>query len=87
VIRILGQHAEEIKCEPDAKSSAVPDTCEHLDAAADAAEPDPRTPGHCEACKEDGIHAWAMLRFQPAPARRRTLQADRSSGDEIRRAG
>jgi uncharacterized UBP type Zn finger protein len=49
--------------ERDAKSAALPDSCEHLDAAARVAAPDPRTPGHCEDCKEDGIHAWAHLRM------------------------
>ncbi|WP_099039582.1 UBP-type zinc finger domain-containing protein [Mycobacterium neglectum] len=41
----------------------VPETCEHLEAAIDAAEPNPSTPGHCEDCKEDGKDAWAHLRM------------------------
>ena len=45
---------------PDTKA---PETCEHLEAAIDAAEPDPRTPGHCEDCRQDGRDAWAHLRM------------------------
>jgi uncharacterized UBP type Zn finger protein len=47
----------------DARASTVPHTCEHLAAAADAPEPQPRTPGHCQDCKEDGQDAWAHLRM------------------------
>ena len=47
----------------DADTAAVPDTCEHLQAAADAPDPEPRTPAHCEECEEDGKDAWAHLRM------------------------
>jgi uncharacterized UBP type Zn finger protein len=47
----------------DTSSTEVPYTCEHLEAAGDAAEPEPRTPGRCEECKEDGKDAWAHLRM------------------------
>jgi hypothetical protein len=40
-----------------------PTRVKHLDAAVRAAEPDPRTQGHCEDCREDGIHAGAHLRM------------------------
>jgi uncharacterized UBP type Zn finger protein len=46
-----------------ANSTAIADTCEHLEAAAEAAEPEPRTPAHCQDCKEDGKDAWAHLRM------------------------
>jgi uncharacterized UBP type Zn finger protein len=54
--------------EREVKTSEVPktkatETCEHLEAAVGAAEPNPRTPGHCEDCKEDGKDAWAHLRM------------------------
>jgi uncharacterized UBP type Zn finger protein len=49
--------------EREVKTATVPKTCEHLEAAVDAAEPNPRTPGHCEDCKEDGKDAWAHLRM------------------------
>jgi hypothetical protein len=49
--------------EREARTSAVPDTCEHLDIAIDAAEPDLRTPGHCEDRIQDGKDAWAHLRM------------------------
>ncbi len=37
-------------------------TCEHLAAAADAAEPEPQTPGRCQGCAELGESTWAHLR-------------------------
>jgi uncharacterized UBP type Zn finger protein len=45
----------------DARSTTVPETCEHL--AADVAEPEPLTPGRCQECTEDGQNAWAHLRM------------------------
>ncbi|MCT7658673.1 UBP-type zinc finger domain-containing protein [Mycobacterium deserti] len=46
-----------------ASAPADPQTCEHLVAADEAADPRPLTPGHCQDCKEDGTDAWAHLRM------------------------
>jgi uncharacterized UBP type Zn finger protein len=43
--------------------NAPPKTCEHLSAAADAAEPEPLTPGRCQECYELGESTWAHLRM------------------------
>ena len=98
VIRILGQHAEEITRARCAVRRG-PRTCEHLDAAAILAEPEPRTPGTLRGLQggrrehvgtpADVPDLWArrLLRLQPAPARQRTLPADRTSGDALRRTG
>jgi len=47
--------------EREQNSSAVSETCDHL--AADIAEPEPRTPGKCQACDELGEDTWAHLRM------------------------
>jgi uncharacterized UBP type Zn finger protein len=41
----------------------APALCEHLGAAADADEPQPRTPGRCEDCAKIGEDTWAHLRM------------------------
>jgi uncharacterized UBP type Zn finger protein len=43
--------------------NSSPQTCEHLAAAVDAAEPDALTPGRCAECAEDGDDTWAHLRM------------------------
>jgi uncharacterized UBP type Zn finger protein len=47
----------------ETRSSAVPDTCEHLATASDSAEVQPVTPGRCAQCIDDGQGAWAHLRM------------------------
>jgi uncharacterized UBP type Zn finger protein len=42
---------------------AAPRVCEHLSDAADAAEPEPLTPGRCQGCSELGESTWAHLRM------------------------
>jgi uncharacterized UBP type Zn finger protein len=42
---------------------AAPQTCEHLSAAVDVAEPEPLTPGLCQGCSELGESTWAHLRM------------------------
>jgi uncharacterized UBP type Zn finger protein len=45
----------------DGRSTAVPDTCEHLGADVTGAEP--VTPGECADCAELGERTWAHLRM------------------------
>ncbi len=45
----------------DARSPAVPDTCEHLEA--EIVVPEPLTPGKCQECTELGESTWAHLRM------------------------
>lgn len=44
-------------------ANSPPRSCEHLSAAAAAADPDPLTPGRCEECEADGQDTWAHLRM------------------------
>jgi uncharacterized UBP type Zn finger protein len=44
-------------------TNSPPQTCEHLSAAADLAEPEPLTPGVCQECHELGESTWAHLRM------------------------
>jgi uncharacterized UBP type Zn finger protein len=48
---------------PRRRAAAAPDTCEHLRAVADSAEPPPLSPGRCQECTDDGQDAWAHLRM------------------------
>ena len=45
------------------RAPTPPETCEHLTAAAGAAEPEPVTPGQCQECAELGESNWAHLRM------------------------
>jgi uncharacterized UBP type Zn finger protein len=63
VISMLRRSRERVAKAANLPNAKVPETCEHLVASIDAAEPDPRTPAHCEDCKEDGKDAWAHLRM------------------------
>jgi uncharacterized UBP type Zn finger protein len=44
-------------------AETTPAVCEHLAAAADSAEPEPQTPGHCQDCEDAGESSWAHLRM------------------------
>jgi uncharacterized UBP type Zn finger protein len=63
VISMLRRSRERSAKAASTPKAQVPETCEHLGAAIDAVEPEPRSPGHCEDCKEDGRDAWAHLRM------------------------
>jgi uncharacterized UBP type Zn finger protein len=63
VISMLRRSRERAEKTAEVPKTKATGTCEHLEAAIDAAEPNPRTPGHCEDCKEDGKAAWAHLRM------------------------
>ncbi|MGK2902016.1 MAG: UBP-type zinc finger domain-containing protein [Mycobacterium sp.] len=45
------------------RREAVPQTCEHLQAAVGIVEPPPLHPGRCQECADDGADAWAHLRM------------------------